>query len=131
MNRSAPLVLLVDASPDCRHIFRTVLERHDYQVLDADTGNDGLRLARESVPDLVLTEWPMPVDGFDSITAGIRADPGLAGLTVVCVTAKAIPEVRARALLQGADGFLTKPILPRELLVHVRELLPAAPLAGI
>ena len=94
-------------------------------MAEAETGEDGLRLARELKPELVVIEFPVPVPGYDSLTEALRAEPGLEGLVILTVTALALPAYRARALRAGVDGFLTKPIEPRRLLREVERHLRA------
>ena len=129
MHCSSALILLVDGSRSCRHIFHSVLEWAGFRVLEADTGEEGLRLARELVPELVITEFPVQLPGYSSLTEAIRVDPRLSGTRILTVTAHALPHYREQVLRAGVDGFLTKPIYPRELLKEVQRFLPTSGLA--
>ena len=119
MDRPA-LVLLVDGSPECRDIYRSALAWAGYRVLEAATGEEALHLTREHRPELVITEFPVPLPGWSSLTEAIRADPALSGVCILTVTAHAVPEYRQQAFRAGVDGFLTKPLTPRRLL-HIVE----------
>lgn len=94
--------------------------------MEAEIGEEGLRLARELVPELVITEFPVQTPGYSSLTEAIRADPRLSGIRILTLTAHALPRYREHALRAGADGFLTKPIHPRELLKEVQRFLPTS-----
>ena len=122
MDRPA-LVLLVDGSPECRDVYSSVLAWAGYQVLEAETGEEGLRLAREHQPDLIITEFPLAIPGWSSLTEAIRADPALSGVCVLTVTSRAVPAYRERALYVGVDGFFVKPLTPRHLLQMVEDFV--------
>ena len=122
MDRPA-LVLLVDGSPDCRDVYDSVLTWAGYRVLKTPTGEEGLRLAREHRPELVIAEFPVPVPGWSSLTEAIRADPALSGVCILTVTAHAVPEYRQRAFRAGVDGFLEKPLTPHRLLQIVEHFI--------
>lgn len=125
MIKPVVLVLLVDADRDSRHIFHIMLEHAGFYVVEARTAEDGLRLAREWGPRLVITEFPLPVPGHTCLVEAIRADPALAGTRILAVTALALDVIREQALRAGADGFLTKPVEPSRLLREVQRFLAA------
>ena len=114
-------VLLVDPDVDSRAICTAILEHHGYRVLQATNGADGLRIAREMRPDLVLTELSIPIlDGWTVIHA-LKRDPLTAHLPVATLTVVAFPADRDRASAAGCVGYLVKPIEPRRLVEEVRS----------
>ncbi|MET8646149.1 response regulator transcription factor [Streptomyces sp. NPDC004675] len=115
-------VLLVDDQPLIRSGFRALLDLEaDIEVVaEAADGGEGLALAREHLPDIVLIDIQMPVvDGIEA-TRRIAADPALAGVHVVILTNYGLDEYVFNALRAGAAGFLVKDIVPEDLLHAVR-----------
>lgn len=98
-----------------------LLEACGYRVLQAANGADGVLLARQRKPDLILMDVEMPV--MDGLTAAqvLRQDPETAGIPVIALTGETLhrEQERARAL---CDAYLAKPCMPEILLVEVRRL---------
>lgn len=123
----APRILLVEDQQDNQTIYRLILEHAGYTVLHAWDGEEGLRLAREHRPDLVLMDISIPlVDGWEA-TRRLKADPETAAIRVVALTAHAFPEDRERAAAIGFDDYLSKPVEPTRVLATVRRLLGPLP----
>jgi CheY-like chemotaxis protein len=102
---------------------RASLDGLGHEVHEATTGDEGVRLARELHPDLVLLDMMMPGRTGLDVLQELRADPSLAEITVVMVTARVQVDDREAALAAGADGFLSKPFKPTELVALVSDLL--------
>ncbi len=116
-------ILVVDDNPDLRTYVSSVLQRKGYQVRTAEQGADGLKVAAECKPDLIITDLMMPgVSGLEMI-ARIRTDETLQGTPIILLTAKVDDETRLEGAEQGADAYLSKPFNDRELLAEVRNLL--------
>lgn len=127
---SAPRILLVEDQQDNQTIYRLILEHAGYTVLHAWDGEEGLRLAREHLPDLVLMDISIPlVDGWEA-TRRLKGDPATAAIRVVALTAHAFPEDRERAAAIGFDDYLAKPVEPTRVLATVRRLLGPSPVAA-
>jgi two-component system, cell cycle response regulator DivK len=124
---TAPTILLVEDNADNRTIYGTILRHVGYTVAEASSGEEGLRLARELNPSLVLMDVAMPgIDGWEA-TRILKQDPTTAGIPVVALTAHAMAEDRRRAEEVGCDGYLSKPIEPRRVVEEVKRLLEQAP----
>ncbi|MGH7324831.1 MAG: response regulator [Candidatus Rokuibacteriota bacterium] len=117
------LILIVEDNERNRKLVRDVLQFKGYQTLDAETGEDGVRLARERRPALILMDIQLP--GIDGITAlgQLRSDPLTRGIPVIAVTASAMTHDRQKILAAGFDGYQTKPIRVQEFLEAVRRML--------
>lgn len=114
-----PTLLIVEDDFRLRNVFSEVLSRNGYSVLQAANGSEGVLLAQEHLPDLVLTDLSMPVlDGWGVLSA-IRSDPRTAAIPVVAVSANLDAEALARF-----DGALPKPMRLPELLAEVKRRLP-------
>jgi two-component system, cell cycle response regulator DivK len=100
-----------------------VLRHTGYQTIEAGTGEDGVRLAKERGPALILMDIQLP--GIDGITAlgQLRADPATRAIPVIAVTASAMTQDRKKIMAAGFDGYQTKPIRVREFMDVVRETL--------
>jgi PAS domain S-box-containing protein len=117
-----PRILVVDDNADIREYVAGLLSQ-DYLVQTAVDGVDGLALARELAPDLVLTDVMMPrMDGF-ALLAALQADPLTLGVPVVMLSARAGEDGTLQGLDAGADDYLVKPFTARELLARVRANL--------
>ena len=122
----AKTVLLVEDNDDNRTIYETVLLHSGYGVIHAADGAEGVRLAREQRPDLILMDMGLPVlDGWEA-TRRIKADPDTRSIPIVALTAHALQEARDRCMAAGCDGYLAKPLVPRDLVVAVRERIGPA-----
>ncbi len=124
----ATTVLLVEDNPENREIYGTYLRHFGYEVLEATDGAEGVRIARESRPRLVLMDVGLPVlDGLEA-TRRLKADPATAAIPVVALTAHAMAGDREAARDAGCDGYVTKPVEPTRVLAVVRAFLDPTPL---
>jgi CheY-like chemotaxis protein len=123
-------ILLVEDNADNRVIYRTILEHFGYRVLEATSGDEGIRLAREQHPDLILMDVSIPViDGWEA-TKILKADEGTAGIPIIALTAHALASDRVTAMDVGCDGYLAKPVEPRRVVEEVERLLGPAGATG-
>src|SRR6516162_5229643 len=116
-------ILYVDDDADTRQAFGWLFRSAGFQVKEAATGSEALRLAEER-PDLVVLDVNLPdINGFE-VCRRIKAGPGTHSIPVLHLSAVFVrSEDRTHGLEEGADGYLIKPIDPEELLAHVRALL--------
>ncbi|HZN52523.1 MAG TPA: response regulator [Methylomirabilota bacterium] len=117
------LILIVEDNEKNLKLVRDVLRHTGYQTIEAGTGEDGVRLAKERGPALILMDIQLP--GIDGITAlgQLRADPATRAIPVIAVTASAMTQDRKKIMAAGFDGYQTKPIRVREFMDVVRETL--------
>ncbi|RYY61914.1 MAG: response regulator [Chitinophagaceae bacterium] len=116
-----PMILLVEDNPDVVAYTASCLS--GYRLAVGQDGREGFDLAKELVPDLVITDVMMPfVDGFE-LCRKLRADEKTSHIPVIMLTAKADLGSRIEGLEQGADVYLEKPFNPEELLVRIKKLL--------
>jgi two-component system, cell cycle response regulator DivK len=119
-------VLIVEDQLEMRAISAAYLNHHGYRVLATDNGTEGVRVAREEHPDLVLMDVSVPgMDGLRA-TQTLKADPGTRDIPVLIMSAHPYGSVGQRAFDAGCDGWIAKPLDPRRLLQEVeRRLGPA------
>ena len=117
------LILIVEDNEKNRKLLRDVLRFKGYQTVETETAEEGIRLAQESQPALILMDIQLP--GIDGITAlkQLRADPRTKKIPVIAVTASAMTHNRETMLAEGFDGYQTKPISLKEFLEEVRKVL--------
>jgi adenylate cyclase len=121
--RTPPRILIVDDTPENLDIFRTRLSIHGYEILTADNGEEGLTLAREEQPDLILLDVMMPkMDGFE-VCRRLRADRAVPFTPIILVTAKADSKDIVAGLEAGGDEYLTKPVDQAALVARVKSML--------
>ena len=117
-------VLVVEDTEDNRQIIRDLLSSAGYEIIEATTGGQGVAMAAEHRPDLILMDMQLPVlDGYEA-TRRIKADPALRAIPVIAVTSYALSGDEAKTREAGCDAYIAKPFSPRELLGKVREMLP-------
>jgi two-component system cell cycle response regulator DivK len=121
------LILIVEDDAESRMLERDILTFHGYRVLEADTAEAGLALARKARPALILMDIRLP--GMDGIAAlrELRADAELCDVPVIAVTASAMDQDRRQITAAGFDGYHGKPIDIVELVASIREVLARAP----
>jgi two-component system cell cycle response regulator DivK len=119
------LILIVEDNDKNRKLERDVLQFHGYQIIEAVTAEDGLRLAGETPPALVLMDIQLPgMSGIEAL-AVLRADPALRTIPVIAVTASAMTHDRQKILDAGFDGYQSKPISVKDFVGAVRRTLDA------
>ena len=114
-------VLIVEDNADTLHVVKLYLDRDGYKVLTATDGNEGLRLAQEARPDLMVLDLMLPgLDGWE-ICRTLK-DEG-SDVPIIMLTARVEEEDRLTGLDLGADDYMTKPFSARELAARVRAVL--------
>jgi len=109
-------ILIIEDQPDMRENIATILEMEDHAVLTAENGREGIEMAREEKPDLILCDVMMPeMDGHEVLNA-LRADRTIAGTPFIFLTAKGEKRDLRQGMNLGADDYLTKPVSAPELL---------------
>jgi two-component system, cell cycle response regulator DivK len=122
---SAGRILVVEDNALNLKLIRDVLQVAGYEVVEATTGEQGVALAVERSPDLILMDLQLPgIDGSEALRS-IRGDPRTQAIPVVAVSAFAMKADRERAYRDGFDGYLEKPISIRALPGQVRSFLKA------
>ncbi|MGA8048815.1 MAG: response regulator [Burkholderiales bacterium] len=119
------LVLIVEDNEKNMKLARDVLQAKGYATLEAVTGEEGVRLAGENMPDLVLMDIQLPgISGIEAFRR-LRADPRTARIPVVALTASVTPSDRTQITQAGFSAFLGKPINLKEFLETVKRLVEA------
>ena len=117
------LILIVEDNEKNRKLVRDVLQFKGYQTVESETAEEGIQLAREKHPALVLMDFHLPgMNGIEAFKV-LRADPQTSSIPIVAVTASAMTEDRQKMMAAGFDGLQTKPINVKEFLEVVAQTL--------
>ena len=119
------LILIIEDNEKNRKLCRDVLQVKGYKTIESETAEEGLKLAAEQAPALILMDIQLP--GMDGITAmkQLKADPQTRRIPVIAITASAMTHNRQTMLAEGFDGYQTKPISLKDFLMEVQRLLVA------
>ena len=116
-------VLVVEDTEDNRKIIRDLLTSAGYETIEAVTGEEGVAMAAEHRPDLILMDVQLPVlDGYEA-TRRIKANPALRHIPIIAVTSYALSGDEEKTRAAGCDAYVAKPFSPRLLLAKVRGFL--------
>ena len=118
-------ILIVDDEPNIVISLEFLMRREGFEVGVARDGEEALMRIRDERPDLVLLDVMMPkINGFE-VCESVRADPTLAGIRILMLTAKGREAEVAKGLALGADAYVAKPFSTRDLVQRVKSLLGA------
>ena len=116
-------ILIVEDNEKNMKLVRDILRHNGHETIEAAAGEEGVRLAVERKPDLVLMDIQLPdIDGIEALRR-IRTERALDATPVVAVTASVMPDDQQKIVASGFDAFITKPINLKQFLATVRRLL--------
>jgi len=114
-------ILVVEDQEDNRQILRDLLANAGYDMIEAEDGEQAIKLAASHQPDLILMDIQLPlVDGYEA-TRRLKADPSLMNIPIIVVTSYALSGDEEKARQAGCDAYVAKPYSPRALLAKIRE----------
>ncbi len=116
-------ILLVEDEPEFRAGIRMRLEANGYEVLEAKDGSEGLEMARQKKPDLMVLDLMLPKMGGYQVARLLKFDDKHKDIPVIILTARSQQADRETGAQVGADAYLTKPVKAEELLAKIAELL--------
>ena len=116
-------ILVVEDQADTRRIIRDMLASTDYEIIEAEDGEQALAAIAKQRPDLILMDVQLPImDGYTA-TRRIKAGPALQSIRIIAVTSYALDGEEKTARAAGCDDYVPKPFSPRELLAKIRQHL--------
>lgn len=117
------VILIVEDDPKNLKLIRDLLQVSGYSIREATDGRQGIKLARDERPDLILMDIQLPIVNGLEATKILKADATTADIPIVALTAYAMTGDEEKILNVGCEGYLTKPINIREFLKKVKEYL--------
>jgi two-component system, cell cycle response regulator DivK len=116
-------ILVVEDQPDNRQIIRDMLASTDYEIAEAQDGEQALAAVAKARPDLILIGIQLPImDGYE-VTRQIKANPAMRSIPIIAVTSYALNGEEKKARAVGCDDYVPKPFSPRQLLAKIRQYL--------
>ncbi len=116
-------ILVVEDNEDNMRLVRFILKKHGHEVIEARDGAEGVALAVQEKPDLVIMDIQLPdMDGLEA-TKGIRASEADGDMPIIALTSYAMPGDREKALAAGCNGYITKPIDVEIFMVEIEKYL--------
>jgi two-component system cell cycle response regulator DivK len=117
-------ILVVEDQEDNRQILRDLLASADYEMSEAENGQEALDAVAKQRPDLILMDIQLPImDGYEA-TRRIKGNPEWKDIPIIVVTSYALSGDEGKAREAGCDAYVTKPYSPRALLAKIREYMP-------
>ena len=117
------VILVIEDQEDNRRIMRDLLTSANYSIIEAVTGEEGVRSAETNRPDLILMDIQLPdFDGYEA-TRRIKAIPALSSTPIIAVTSYALSGDAIKTFEAGCDAYVSKPFSPRALLKKIQEFL--------
>ncbi len=117
-------ILLIEDNPQNRYLATFLLEQHGHEIIQAETGPQGLELAAKLVPDLILLDIQLPGMDGHAVARALKSDPHLKSIPIVAVTSYAMVGDREKCLAAGAEGYIEKPINPLTFVAEIEHFLP-------
>ncbi len=122
-----PTILVIEDNEQNLYLVTYILEKNGYPVIQARDGQQGVELARQVKPGLILLDIQLPVlDGY-TVARLLRSTPELSHTPIVAVTSDAMVGDRESALEAGCDGYIEKPIVPETFMKQIEQYLPQVP----
>lgn len=118
-----PTILIIEDEEDIITLLRYNLEAAHYQTLVARDGEEGILMAKEHLPNLILLDWMMPMLSGVEACRLLRRNEKTRQIPIIMVTARGEEADKVRALDVGADDYVTKPFSPAELIARVGAVL--------
>ena len=126
---SKELILIVEDDFKSRKLLRDVLSASGYKTVEADNAEDGVKIAQESLPDLILMDIRLPgMSGIDALRV-LRSDAKTSAIPVIAVTASVMDSQKAEAVGAGFDAVESKPVNIQSLLAVIRKFIERKPLS--
>ena len=126
MNREKPLILVVDDETHILHVVSLKLQKSGYEIITAEDGEEGLEVALENEPDLVITDYQMPFMSGLELCIALKQHDSTCSTPALMLTARGFSLSAEQLDQTNIANVLSKPFSPREVLAQVQELIGSA-----
>lgn len=120
---TAPLILIIEDEPAQMELVSYNLRKEGFQIAGAGNGEEGLLLAEEMMPDLIVLDWMLPLVSGIEVCRRLKKQKTTRKIPIIMLTARGEEEDRIRGLNTGADDYVTKPYSVNELVARTRAML--------
>lgn len=120
---TAPLILIIEDEPAQMELVSYNLRKEGFQIVGAGNGEEGLLLAEEMMPDLIILDWMLPLVSGIEVCRRLKKQKTTRKIPIIMLTARGEEEDRIRGLNTGADDYVTKPYSVNELVARTRAML--------
>jgi CheY-like chemotaxis protein len=121
---ASPLILIIDDTEDNREVYVQFFRHQGWRVSAAEDGIEGLRLAAEQLPTLIVLDLGLPkMDGWQ-VAEHLKANPATRHIPIIACTGHAGEDLKKRALAAGVAEYVVKPCLPADLVARIKRHLP-------
>ena len=119
----APYILVVEDEPDIRDLLEFTISRSGFDIYEAESAEDALKILDRGIPELIIIDWMLPgMDGID-LAKKLRSDDLTKDLPIIMLTARGEEADKLRSFEVGIDDYVTKPFSPKELMARIKALL--------
>jgi two-component system, cell cycle response regulator DivK len=119
-------ILIIEDNEQNMYLMAFLLESNGYEIVQARNGKDGIRLAQETRPNVILLDIQLPeINGYQ-VAEELRKNKSLDNIPIIAVTSYAMPGDKEQILAAGATGYIEKPINPDTFISQLREYLPSS-----
>lgn len=116
-------ILIIDDNRKHRKLLRVVLQSNGYETIEAENGEDGIKLAKEKNPSLILMDVQMPVMDGITVMKILKSEKSMAGIPIIALTSHAMKGDKERFLEAGFDGYISKPIDINDLMKAIEKII--------
>ena len=119
----APYILVVEDEPDIRDLLEFTISRSGFDIYEAESAEDALKILDRGLPELIIIDWMLPgMDGID-LAKKLRSDDLTKDLPIIMLPARGEEADKLRSFEVGIDDYVTKPFSPKELMARIKALL--------
>jgi two-component system phosphate regulon response regulator PhoB len=119
----APYILVVEDEPDIRDLLEFTISRSGFDIYEAESAEDALKILDRGIPELIIIDWMLPgMDGID-LAKKLLSDDLTKDLPIIMLTARGEEADKLRSFEVGIDDYVTKPFSPKELMARIKALL--------
>ena len=117
-------ILIIEDNEQNMYLVTFLLEKNDYEVIQAWNGRQGIEMATKQRPALILLDIQLPVMNGYEVARELKKNPALETIPIVAVTSYAMPGDREKAMAAGCTGYIEKPINPETFIKDFQKYLP-------
>lgn len=116
-------IIVIEDNEQNRYLFKFLLEKHGFEVVQASNGETGVKLVLNTNPDLILMDWQLPDISGIEVTKRIRSFEDFKNIPIIFCTSNVMPGDKEEAYDAGANGYIEKPINPESFVSQIKSYI--------